>query len=334
MTARIFKCRRLVGTVRCTFEGDNEAAGAHMRETGHKRCICCHLFLSDDERQTCQRCQTNARADLSDIVEAVTLAPEVIEAGGYRGILVDLLAYTADGAVESPRQQAQPELYADAEWTSDPWPVLAVLESIERTWRLEFGHGPAVTVATVTSCSSYLNQWLSLAARTFPGFDDDAATLRTLRLRLKHATGTSDDPEAGVACLDCPTVKLERVYRAPVMPVPDFRRSADGKRGLDSEGKTDAYECPSCRRTYDWSDYGRAVHHYAAGIEGWVRIADGAAAVRREPALVWRWVRDGKIAVACLIADKDRRARVHLDDLRALDAATRRRTGLDFAAAS
>lgn len=324
MTDRLFKCHATFdGKARCTFEGDNEAAGAHWREVGHARCVVCSLFLGDDERQTCLKCVTNARFDLTEIVETVTLAPEVIEAGGYRGILIDLLAYTSDGAIESPRQQAEPELYADAEWTNDPWPVIAVLESIERTWRLEFGHGPAVTLATVTSCASYLDQWLTLAARTFPGFDDDAATLRTLASRLRHATGTSDDPQAGVRCLDCDDTRLERTYRPPVMAVPDPRRSEDGRRGMETEGKTDTYACPTCRREYGWADYGKAVHHYAASIEGWVRIADGAAAVRREPALIWRWIRDGKLAAACLLGDP--RARILLADLRALDELTPRR---------
>lgn len=344
MSEQTFHCRRLVGTVRCTFEGSNENAGAHWRETGHARCVCCLAFLDNAESQTCARCITNARADLIEIVQAVAIAPEVIEAGGYRGILVDLLAYSADGAVESPRQQlAPPEVkadYLDAEWPSDPWPVLAVLEAIERTWRHEFDHGPAVTVATISSCASYLTEWLHRAATTFAGFDDDAATLKTLASRLRHATGTANDPQTGVRCLDCPDVRLERVYNEPILPIPDHRRSSDGKRGLDGEGKADCYACPSCRRTYDWSDYGKAVHHYAAGIEGWVKIADGATAVGREPALVWRWVREGRLATACLLLNKDRRTRVDLDELRTLSAstATRRKDDsgglLDFAASA
>jgi hypothetical protein len=154
---------------------------------------------------------------------------------------------------------------------------------------------------------------------------------------LRHAIGHADDPEVGVECLDCPKVKLVRVYHPPTLPVPDRRRSADGKRGHDEEGKADTYACPSCRREYDWSDYGKAVHHYAASIEGWVKIADAAAAVRREPKQVWRWINDGKIGVACLLVNKDRRARVHIEALRTLDQQYPRRgntptTELDFAA--
>lgn len=344
MSDRTYRCKASTHGVPCQWEGDNEAAGAHMRETGHKRCICCYQFLDNAERQTCNRCIANSRADLLEIVEHVALAPEVIEAGGYRGILVDLLAHIADGAIESPRQQlAPPDIkadYLDAEWPSDPWPVLAVLEAIERTWRHEFDHGPATVVATVSSCAAYLTEWLHRAATTFAGFDDDAATLKTLASRLRHATGRANDPQTGVRCLDCPDVKLERVYNEPILPVPDRRRSHDGKRGLDGEGKADCYACPSCRRTYDWRDYGKAVHHYAAGIEGWVKIADGAVAVGREPKQVWRWINDGRLAVACLIVGKDRRARVWLDDLRELDqharkwAATRPASLLDFASAS
>lgn len=323
---------------RCDFTAkDADERAEHARDTRHPLCICCYQSLPIDDSQTCNRCIGNTRADLADIVEAVTLAPEVIEAGGYRGILVDLLAYVADGAIESPRQQLEPELYAGAEWRSDPWPVLAVLEGIERTWRLEFEHGPGVNVATITGCADYLNKWVERAAHTFAGFDDDATTLRTLAIRLRHATGTSDDPETGVECLDCPGVKLERVYRAPVLPVPDYRRSRDGQRGLEQEGKADTYACPWCRREYDWRDYGKAVHHYAAGIEGWVKVSDGATAVGRDAALVWRWIREGRIAVACLLVNKDRRARVPIDDLRTLSAATHRKannaTLLDFAAA-
>lgn len=324
-----YECRR------CDFvAADDDDRADHARAARHPLCIVCYRSLPDDRRQCCVRCEANAKADIHDIVEAVTLAPEIIEAGGYRGILVDLLAYASDGAIESPRQQLHPDDYVylnsrgqrvPPEHPSDPWPVLAVLEGIERTWRLEFGHGPATNVATITSCAAYLSEWTGLAARSFRGFDDDAHTLKTLRLRLKHAEGTSDDPETGVKCLDCEDVKLVRAYRPPVLPVPDPRRSKNGQRGLEEEGKADTYECPACRRTYDWADYGKAVHHYAANIGGWVKIADGAAAVRRTPMQVWRWINDGKLTVACLLDKKDRRARVHIDALREVDEAHPRR---------
>lgn len=269
MTERTFHCGRLVGTIRCQFSGNNEAAGEHWRETGHARCLCCGNFLTDDESvaMACTRCVTNVRADLAEIVESVALAPEVIEAGGYRGILIDLLAYVSDGAVESPRQQIHPDDYVylnsrgekvSAEEPNDPWPVLAVLEAIERTWRLEFGHGPATVVATITSCASYLEQWLWLASRSFRGFDDDAATLRTLASRLRHAVGLADDPVKGVGCFDCDGT-LQRTYRVPVWPVPDPRRSVDGQRGLEFEGLADTWTCPKCRRDYEPESYYLAV---------------------------------------------------------------------------
>lgn len=283
-SGRIYKCRRQVGTGRCTFEGDNEAAGQHWREAGHGRCICCSSFLRDDETQTCLRCVGKVRADLADIVTAYALLPDVIEHSGFTGrIPVDPLTLYADGSVESPVQQAHPELYRDVEWPTDPTPVIAELESWERMWRGEFGHGPAVMVATVSSCASYLTQWLGHASRNFLAFDDFAVAMRGLRSDLQHRTGVADDPMHGVSCFDCgddlirtyrpPSVDTQRRIAAALRPViaqriaeasygiaqPTAPYPAAKRSGQDRDGLEDLWHCRGCDRVYEPSEYYLAV---------------------------------------------------------------------------
>lgn len=325
MSERVFKCHATFdGKTRCTFEGDNEAAGAHWRETGHPRCPICGQFLATDERMVCQRCITRARSDLGDITECVALIPEAVTDAAWRGALpVDLMAFEADGSLYPTVQRAHPEDYRGVERPNDPWSVLAVLEQMERDWRHEFGHGPAVDLATTTGCAGYLSEWLWLAARTHPGFDADAETLRILASRLRHAVGTANDPAEGVGCLDCPDVHLVQTYRPPVMAVPDPRRSADGYRGQDVEGREDYWHCPRCRRSYDAVAYGLAVRQHAAKAKGWVPVRLAAEVLRRPVRTVWQWVQFGEVSAACRRVD--RKVMVDMDEVRELDALKDRR---------
>lgn len=77
---RTYKCRvLLVGTVRCAFEGPNDAASDHWLETGHARCIAivghetagpiiCGQFLHDeDEGRICLRCFGRLRHNLTQL---------------------------------------------------------------------------------------------------------------------------------------------------------------------------------------------------------------------------------------------------------------------------
>lgn len=155
-------------------------------------------------------------------------------------------------------------------WPTDPAAVIACLEHNERDWRHEFGHGPAVELASVESCARYLLTWLQLAARTHPAFSEFATEIRSLAVTLEHVTGIADDPviagghKEPIRCFDCGTGRLVRMYRPPVQEV------VQPRRGLDAEGLPDEFDCDHCGSIYDTASYYLAVR---AALE-----ADAAAA--------------------------------------------------------
>jgi len=286
MTTRLFRCRVLVdGKVRCGWEGGNESAGEHWRETGHARCTCCGAFLELGEQLNCLRCIGWTRTNLIDITDCVAVAPSVIEGAAYRGmLLIDLLAMTSDGSIESAVQSAHPDLYRGVEMPWDPIPVVAALYGIEQTWREEFGHAARMTDATITSCANYLIEWTERAGRTVLGFDDDHATIRELANRLRHQVGVADDPMRGVNCFDCdgslvriyrpPTVETQRRVAEALRPViaqrhaertygvvvsAPFPVDADSVSGTEADGLEDLWGCQRCQRVYEPSEYYLAV---------------------------------------------------------------------------
>lgn len=322
MSDRVFRCRQLTGTTRCGFEGDNTEAGAHWQETGHGRCIVCSDFLRDDEALTCLRCVAKVRTCLVEIPECVALAEDVIVTAGFRGSLpIDLLAMVSDGSIESPVQQANPDAYRYVEQPNDPLPVVAVLYGIERCWREEFGHGPRMSDATISGCADYLLVHLQQAARAWLGFDDDAATVKQLANRLRHAVGVADDPVEGTKCLDCPDVTLVRPYRQPIWPVPDRRRSQDGYRGIEPEGLDDLWHCRSCKRDYTPAEYGLALRQRAAEARGWVTVALASEVTGRHRRVIIQWVHrrddDGNPLVRMQVDEDHRRMVVWMPDVTA-----------------
>jgi hypothetical protein len=314
------RCNATVdGKLRCTFKGSQDELVEHAQFAGHPLCIVCARSLTADETRTCDKCVRRARNDLSAIIDGAAQLPAAIENAGWRGgYAIEALTLYADGAVESSVQQMHPGEYdLDAEWPNDPIPVVALLESWDRMWRLEFGHSMGEDLATVVGCAGYLLTWLSLAARTFDGFDDFADEIHQLRVHVERATGDGDPTLRGVRCLDC-NARLTRVYRSLSAPLPHKSRSADGRRGLEAEGRTDTFVCPSCHRDYDWRDYGRAIHRLAASVGGWVPVSLAAEVVRRPVKSVRNWVNDLTVTSACRVSD--RRVVVVLDELRTVSA--------------
>lgn len=273
---RLFRCRHITdGKTRCGFEGVQDELADHARDTGHKLCIVCAHSLANDEQQTCTRCVTRARQDLTDIADAYATLPTVVESSGYHQARLpggDALVMLADGSVEG----GGPD-----DWLTDPTPVIAVLEANERDWRHTFGHPPAVDIATVTGCIGYLTMWLPTAARTHPGFDDYTREIRQLRVRLQHVAGVADDPlRAPVRCFDCGG-QLERPY--------------------DAHGLTEDWKCRQCRRTYTHEAYFLALQAGVLMSRDWVPIRAAAVAARQPVQRVRNWCDRGLVRVACRV---------------------------------
>lgn len=260
------------GKDRCPWRAPLDELPTHAEETGHSVCVVCRHSLTDYETGACASCIDQARNDLAEIADAYATLPTVVERSGYRmGALPggDALVMLADGSLENPQTPnaytqprsvgatvhvEHPELVGDDltlpafveervpsdgrehlrdHWPKDPLSVLAVIEHHERDWHITFGHGPSDDLATVTRGVSYLQRWLSHAARTHPSFDDFALELRQLRHRLVHVVGLADDPmPAPAECFDCGG-RLQRTYRPLRTTITDRLRHAAGWIGDD-----------------------------------------------------------------------------------------------------
>lgn len=211
---------------RCDFQAED--LREHAQESQHWLCVVCYRSLRLDETQTCQRCVTRCRGFLNDIGIDYAMLPDVAEHAGYRSLPIpggDAVVMSADGNFGGSYTPCDDLRFGD------PQSVLAELEVIERDWRHEFGHGPADDVATVAGCLGYLTQWLWLAARTHPGFDDTYREMRGLRSSLAWLTATSETPKSlPASCFDCGE-PLIRDYRDPVK-APEAR-AAKARKALE-----------------------------------------------------------------------------------------------------
>lgn len=211
---------------RCDYRAED--LREHAQEAKHWLCIVCYRSLRLDETQTCQHCVTRCRGFLAGIGDDYAMLPDVAEHAGYRSLPIpggDAMVMAADGNLDGHYTACDDPKF------HDPNSVLAVLELNERDWRLEFGHGPAENIATVSGCLAYLEQWMWLAARTHPGFDDFYREMRTLRTTLAWRTTTIDAPEGlPASCFDCGG-DLIRTFNDPVKPAE--ARAANVRRVLD-----------------------------------------------------------------------------------------------------
>ena len=277
---RTFPCRATIGTQRCDYRGTKTELVEHAAETGHTLCGICSRSLRNGEPRVCDFCIQHVRDDLHTIVETYDLLPSIVEHSGYVNTSLPggvALVMLADGDVTG----GGPD-----DWLSDPTPVIAVLEANERDWRITFGHGPAVDLASVQGCAGYLLTWLALAARTHPAFPEFAGEVGSLAVKLTHVTGVADDPVTAAAnCFDCGGV-LVSPYRSPL---PDLtlrdrlirrasQRDAEMSYGIepspvvdllvhggsDVEGREmvdddPVWSCRSCLAAYDGPSYRLAV---------------------------------------------------------------------------
>lgn len=246
---RVFKCRRLVGTVRCTFDGPDAEAADHEAESGHGRCLIdsCRAFLSDDETRVCQRCMRRTRDAIVTIREA-DLEP-VLEAAAERAgtIPANLLAMVATGNTDAlrpykPVTGSRPvdvphgalvgqetcwlpywehrtaadgrEHFADHRDWNDPLVPFAELDAIAVAWMAD-GEQASVPQMPVRACCDFLLGRLWTAARMSDTFDDEAATLWRLAAQVANTAGLVNHPETAPAkCFDCGG-PLVAPYREP-----------------------------------------------------------------------------------------------------------------------
>lgn len=227
-------CNATVANKRCDWRGSREELAEHAETTTHKLCRLCSRSLRNAEPACCQDCVQQVRDDLRTITETFTLVPEIAHRSGMHNTAIPgglAMILLADGSVDG----GGPDDHIDFH---DPLVPLAVLEANERDWRLTFGHGPAVEVATVAGCARYLLIWLELAARTLPVFEEFAGEIRSLAVRLEYVTGTVDRPETAPAkCFDCQTGTLISPYRAPLDEKVPQQRLVHGRRGEPIEGR-------------------------------------------------------------------------------------------------
>lgn len=308
-----YRCRAGIDGTRCDFRGDRAELSEHADEAGHPRCIVGAEVLSEYERQTCDRCANRVRDDLAAVVDAVADLERRIREGAYSGGWLTPLAMVSDGNVaglkpwrEFPEKDVveveRPGLpvgqdvagqpvehpsyverripptgreHFEDHWRNDPVSVLAALESAERDWRHEFGHGPADDLATVPRCAEYLRAWLTLAARTHPAFDEFAAELQALRASVENAAGLAEHPKkAPIPCV-CGG-KLEQRY---------------GDRGL-----SDDRVCRACGTTYPPNAYWWR-HRMFTETDGWVSPERAAAETDRPVTTVKAWMYDPEVDV-------------------------------------
>lgn len=274
-----FRCR--AGEPRCDYRGTVDELATHADEAGHRRCIVCTVALADVERQTCGRCTSNVRDDLTGIVAAMTVLERIIGEAAYHGIAWQALTLVSDGSVEGGGPDDHIRFH-------DPAPTIAILEQHDRDWREEFGHprppyhplghpDRETPRRLLDNVVAYLRTWHLLAARTHPGFDDYAAAVRELRSTLEHAAGLADVPvKAPASCFDCGGA-LVRLYT---------------DRGL-----TDDWTCRLCRGVYDQASYFLALRARRDECEGWVPVRVAASVLRIPTSTLFRWAADGQVAV-------------------------------------
>jgi hypothetical protein len=136
---------------------------------------------------------------------------------------------------------------------TDPPSAVAVLEGWEADFR-QTRHIPAATTPpTLSNVTAWLLDQLTWAAQHHPAFNDFHTEIRQLAAMLEHAAGATERPVVDVAeCFDCPGARLHRKWL--------------------TDGLSDEWECPRCRRRYLVGDY------YQARTAYYQRLRDHAEA--------------------------------------------------------
>ena len=292
---------------RCDFRADDLTE--HAAEVGHYLCIVCQRqSLTEHERQTCADCVSSTRDDLTAVAEAYDDIERVLIQAAYRGVaLPDLLAVLGDGRTQGGGAD-------DDLRYRDPCSAAAQLETAERDWREEFGHGsppypplgaPRRPLYVFVQSYRYLKTWHTLAANTHPDFDSYAVELRDLRSRLEHLAGLASDPRRDPVPCACGG-RLIQEY---------------GDKGLAEDRR-----CRSCGAVYPPTDY--AFHlRLLTDTPGWTSISQAARMLDRPVVTIKAWVASLELPAVC--NRLTRRLLVDIERAQELDEErpTRRRAG-------
>ena len=292
---------------RCDFRADD--LEDHARDAQHPLCIVCrHESLPEYERQTCADCQADVRNNLTAIAEAYFDIKRVLIQAAYRGTTsADILAILGDGSTQGGGPDDDISYH-------DPCSAAAQLETAERDWREEFGHGgpaypplgaPRRPIKVFAESYKYLLAWHTLGARTHPGFDDYATEIRDLRSKLEHVAGIANDPRRDPIPCACGG-RLIQEY---------------GDKGLAADR-----HCRSCGQVYPPNDY--AFHlRLLTDTPGWTSIAQAARILDRPVVTLKAWVASLDLPAVC--NRLTRRMLVDIEVAQQLDEErpTRRRAG-------
>lgn len=193
------------------------------------------------------------------------------------GVLDDTGRQIVHSAYVEERVPSDGREHVRDHWRKDPVSVLAWLESYEREWRKEFGHGPADDLATIDNCAEYLRTWLQLAARTHPAFDEFASETRHLRITLEHVATLALDPKDDAIPCACGG-KLQQHFT--------------------EKGLSDDRICRACGTVYDRDDY-MWRYRLMTEVDGWVPVEKAAEKTERPIATVWAWVHGLDVPSLC-----------------------------------
>jgi hypothetical protein len=217
---------------------------------GRRHCVVCGNHQDATDTQTCIWCVGRVRRDLRTIVELYALLPaQMVEAnlsnwntsdghGSDTNIPGgDALILAGNG---NPSANGDRDVQPD-----DPEPILPLLAGWEDDWR-QVRREHAAGMASMTSVAAYLDAKHAWAAQQHPAFNEYAADLARLRVRLE-ATLREGPQRSPIPCLTCERRSLERA-----MPRDD--------------GRDIPWECAHCHRRYSEDEYWMAVRQHGQPV--------------------------------------------------------------------